>query len=181
MSQNPIKKAGQLRPGCLRVSYAQGLRSEASPKKWDFRSTHARKPFGTVEVTEGLQPISSEPAPSHRPWASAPGATPKRTTVRYAARRRTRTRTATEVSAPDAEASVSTRLPTRSLPKEDLGIPRRPVDHRCGANPAAAILDVPARGCDPAQIDFRLRQGGKALRVRLLSYVTQRSPFRLPR
>ena len=25
------------------------------------------------------QPISSEPAPSHRPWASAPGATPQRT------------------------------------------------------------------------------------------------------
>ena len=43
---------------------------------------------------------------------------------------RARTRIATKASAPDAEASVSTSLPTRSLPKEDLGIPRRPVDRR---------------------------------------------------
>ena len=56
---------------------------------------------------------------------------------------------ATEVPAPDAEASVSSRTATRSLPKEDLGIPQRPVDRRCEANPAAAILDVPAWGATP--------------------------------
>ena len=38
---------------------------------------------------------------------------------------------------------------TRSLPKEDLGIPRQPVDRCCRANPAAAILDVPAWGATP--------------------------------
>ena len=36
MSQNRIGKAGPQRPGHLRVSYAQGLRSEASPKKGGF-------------------------------------------------------------------------------------------------------------------------------------------------
>ena len=41
-------------------------------------------------------------------------------------------------------------------------------------------LGYPRAGRDPSQIDFRLRQGGNAPRVRLLSYVTQRSPFRLP-
>jgi len=109
----------------------------------------ARKPFGAVGVTEGLQPISSEPAPSHRPWASVPGATPKRTSMERGVSRRARTRTATETSTPDAEASVSSKPATRSLPKEDLGIPRRLDDRRCGANSAAPILDIPAWGATP--------------------------------
>ncbi len=71
-------------------------------------------------VTEGLQPISSEPAPSHRPWASVPGATPKRTGVEHDISRRTRTRIATEVSAPDAEASVSTSVPRGASPRRIL-------------------------------------------------------------
>jgi hypothetical protein len=100
-------------------------------------------------VTEGLQPISSEPAPSHRPWASVPGATPKRTSVEHGISCPTRTRIATEASAPDAETPVSSKPATRSLPNEDLGIPRQLVDRRCGANPAAAILDVPAWGATP--------------------------------
>ena len=97
---------------------------------------------------EGFEPISLEPAPSHRPWASAAGATPPRTGVAHG-RCRARTRTATQAAAPDAAAPVSTSPPTRSLPWEDLGIPRRLVEHRCGANSTAAILDVPAWGATP--------------------------------
>lgn len=60
------------------------------------------------------------------------------------------TRFATQASAPDAEASVSTSLPTRSLPKENLVLPRRPVD-RCLRNSLrlTAILDIPAPGATP--------------------------------
>ncbi len=54
MSPNPIRKAGQKRPGCLRVSYAQGLRAEASPKKWGFPSKNARKPFGAGRSPKGF-------------------------------------------------------------------------------------------------------------------------------
>jgi len=111
------------------------------------------KPFGTVGTTEGLQPISSEPAPSHRPWASVPGATPKRTSVGHGSRRCTRTIIATEVSAPDAENLGLHKPATRSLPKEDLGIPRRPVDRWLRTNSAAAILDVPAWGATPRRSD----------------------------
>jgi hypothetical protein len=91
------------------------------------------------------------------------------------------TRIATKASAPDAEASVSTSLPTRSLPKENLVLPRRPVDH-CSRNllHRTAIFGYPRSGRDPSQIDFSLRQGGNAPHAWLLSYVTQRSPFRLP-
>jgi hypothetical protein len=78
------------------------------------------KPFGTVGATEGLQPISSEPAPSHRPWASVPGATLKRTSVGHGSSRRTRTIIATEVSTPDAETPVSTSLPRGPSPRRIL-------------------------------------------------------------
>lgn len=47
------------------------------------------------------------------------------------------------------ETSASTKPATRSLPKEERGIPRRLADRRCGRDPAAAILDVPARGATP--------------------------------
>jgi hypothetical protein len=89
-------------------------------KEMGLLKYEARKPFGAVGVTEGLQPISSEPAPSHRPWASVPGATPKRTSVEHGISRRTRTRIATEVSAPDAEASASTSLPRGASPRRIL-------------------------------------------------------------
>jgi len=42
---------------------------------------------------------------------------------------------ATEAPAPDTGASASTSLPSRSLPKEDLGIPRRPVDRLAEPTP----------------------------------------------
>src|SRR5262245_50481259 len=49
---------------------AQGLRSETSPKK--CKTASKAKPSSTEYCDGGfLQPISSEPAPSHRPWASA--------------------------------------------------------------------------------------------------------------
>ena len=41
-------------------------------------------------------------------------------------------------------------------------------------------LGYPRLRCDLLRIGFRLRQGGIASRVRLLSYVTQRDRFRLP-
>lgn len=141
----------------------------------------ARKPSGHKQWPKGFGPISSEPAPSHRPWASASGATPQRTCIeRGRCPARTRTRMQPRTSAPDAEASVSTSLPTRSLPKEDLNIPRQPVDRRRGSQPRYGDLGCPRLGCDPSQIEFRLRQGGNASRARSLSYVTQRYPFRLP-
>ena len=116
----PIRKAGQRRPGCLRVSYAQGLRSEASPKKWGFLKYQNKKALRHRWGTEGPQPISSEPTPSHRPWASVPGATPKRTSIEHGISRPTRTRIATEASTPDAEASVSTSLPRGASPRRIL-------------------------------------------------------------
>jgi len=90
---------------------------------------------------------------------------------------RARTRSATEAAAPDATASASTRPPTRSLPREDLGIPRRPVDRCDWCNSNRSDLGYPHLGRDPLRIVFRLREGGTAPRVRLLFYVTQRSRF----
>src|ERR1017187_6793168 len=50
---------------------AQGLRSETSPLKWG-KPHKAENPPAPMKVPEGsVQPISPEPAPSHRPWASA--------------------------------------------------------------------------------------------------------------
>ena len=56
---------------------------------------------------------------------------------------------ATEASAPDAEASVSTSLLARSLPKEDLGIPRRHVDRSCGPTPHQRSWISPRGGATP--------------------------------
>jgi hypothetical protein len=153
MSQNQIRKGRATAARPSRVLYAQGPPLRSFTKEMGFRqvgafSANAKKPSGPNGSPEGFQPISSEPAPSPRPWASAPGATPQRTSVEHC-RRRARTRIATEAPAPDARASVSTSLLSRSLPKEDLGIPRRPVDRRCGAHAAPAILDVPAWGATP--------------------------------
>lgn len=77
-------------------------------------------PSAPLGVTEGPQPISSEPAPSHRPWASVPGATPKRTSVGHGFSRHTRTRIATEVSAPDAEDLGLTSPPRGASPRRIL-------------------------------------------------------------
>lgn len=118
-------------------------------KEMGVGRTYTRKALRHRWATEGLQPISSEPAPAHRPWAPVPGATLKRTSVGHGSSHRTRTIITTEVSAPDAENLGLRRPATRSLPKEDLGIPRRPVDRRLRTNSAAAILDVPAWGATP--------------------------------
>ena len=153
MSQNQSGKPGNSGPAV----FASSMPKASAPKLHQRNGgsgrlvrlgANAKKPSGPNGSPEGFQPISSEPAPSPRPWASAPGATPQRTSVEHD-RRRARTRFATEAPAPDARASVSTSLLSRSLPKEDLGIPRRPVDRRCGANPASPILDVPAWGAIP--------------------------------
>src|ERR1700733_3248920 len=60
---------------------AQSLRSRIPPKQWIHGSSRAlqalRKSHGFC-VTGGLPPIASEPTPSPRLWATAPGATPAR-------------------------------------------------------------------------------------------------------
>ena len=179
MKQNPIRKAGQRRPGCLRVLYGPRPPLRSFTKEMGFLEKPCNQALRYRGGTEGLQPISSEPAPSHRPWASAPGATPKRTSVEHGISRRTRTRMqprprsgrrglglqqACHEEPPQGGSwypSAACRPPLRSqLRRGDLGCPRL--------------------GRDPSQIGFRLRQGRKAWRVRLLFYVTQRPPFRLP-
>ena len=45
----------------------------------DESGAKQEKPSGRGMQPKGFQPISSEPTPSHRPWASATGATPQRT------------------------------------------------------------------------------------------------------
>ena len=52
MKKSKIRKAGQQRPDRLRVFYAQGLRSEASPKKWSQAGLAAVN----VKFREALRP-----------------------------------------------------------------------------------------------------------------------------
>ncbi len=90
-----MRSAGPTTPGGRRALLAQGLRSGASPKKCRFdcfsiRGASLRPPHRNEKALDtpdrehrGLGPISSEPAPSHRPWASVAGATPRRTTAGY--------------------------------------------------------------------------------------------------
>ena len=61
--------------------YAQSLRSESSTKAMDPGSTIPSWRSGNTHgfcVTGGHSPIASEPTPSPRLWATAPGATPVR-------------------------------------------------------------------------------------------------------
>jgi hypothetical protein len=178
MSQNPIRKAGQQPPGCLRVPMPKASAPKLHQRNGDSEAPMQASPSALL-VTEGLQPISSEPAPSHRPWASAPGATLKRTSVEHSISRRTRT-------------ELQPRSPLR------MQRPRSPQACQRGASPRRILVSLgglliavrsqprrsdlgcPRLGRDPSQIGFILRQGGKAWRVRLLSYVTQRPHFRLP-
>src|SRR5579871_4393202 len=133
MSQHSIRKAGQKRPGCLRVLYAQGLRSEASPKKCGDKAPRQESPSAPIGSPKGFSrflrsqlrriglghPFQARPRNGQAWGPAVAGPEPE---------------TATEVSTPDAETSVSSRTATRGLPKEDLGIPRRPVDRRCEYN-----------------------------------------------
>lgn len=143
-----IRKAGQRRPGCLRVLYAQGLRSEASPKKcgsWNTKRESPSAPLGHRRAAADFFGASSV--------ASALGIRPGRDpeTDRRGARHQS--------PYPNQNCNRGLRSgcrglglhkrATRSLPKEDLGIPRQLVDRCSRANPAAAILDVPARGATP--------------------------------
>ncbi len=73
-------KPGKHRPAAFAFYDPQGLRSETSPKKspkTQKQNPLSHKPtFGSC--TEGLaMPISSEPAPSHRPWESSYRARPR--------------------------------------------------------------------------------------------------------
>ncbi len=147
-------------------------------------------------VTEGLQPISSEPAPSHRPWASVPGATPKRTGVEHDISRRTRTRIATEVSAPDAEASVSTSVPRGASPRRilvSLGSsltavaeptpPQRSWMSLLGVRPLADRFQTTTRRKSLARSVTFLRDPTIPISVTWLNDLTRRSPHyaRIPR
>jgi hypothetical protein len=78
----------------------------------------------------------------------------------------------------DPEAPVSTKLSTRSPTRRILVSLGRLLPS------LRKLLRSDRLGCpclrrDLSQIDFRLRQGGNASRVRLLFYVTQRDDFRL--
>jgi len=73
-----IRKAGQKQPGDLRVFYTQSLRSafhQSNGPRLDNALLALRKTRGFC-VTGGHSPIASEPTPSPRLWATAPGATP---------------------------------------------------------------------------------------------------------
>jgi hypothetical protein len=67
--------------------------------------------------------------------------------------------------------------PTRSLPQEDLGIPRRLVDLLQRSQFRHSNLGCPRSGRDPSWIVFRLAKGENAPRARLLFLMTQRNPF----
>ena len=149
MSQNLNKecRAKAARPSSRFLYPRPPLRSFTKEMGlWKYK---ARKPFGTVGVTEGLQPISSEPAPSHRPWASVPGRDPERTSVEHDNQSPYPNQNCNRGLRSRCRGLGLHKPATRSLPKEDLGIPRQPVDRCCRANPAAAILDVPAWGATP--------------------------------
>ncbi len=68
--------------------WVQGLRSGTSPKKsGEFKTKNQTlcelSPGGEYSQRVGGVPIFSEPAPSHRPWTFASGATPVRTKPNY--------------------------------------------------------------------------------------------------
>jgi hypothetical protein len=71
---NPIRSAGQNRPGDLSRFIAQGLRSSETPPKKGKWKHQKQNPLRTTASTQrACTPmLSSEPAPSSpRPWASA--------------------------------------------------------------------------------------------------------------
>ena len=146
MKERLQKEGRSQAPGRLRVSMPKASARELHQRNGNGgepvgagcvqgRPGQSAEPSGHPRRPEGTEPISSEPAPSHRPWASAAGATRPRTTGEHG-NCRARRETATEAAAPDAAAPASTSLPTRSLPREDLGNPRRPVDRYGGGCPA---------------------------------------------
>jgi hypothetical protein len=153
VSPNPKRKAGQQRPGRLRVLCCprpplRSFTKEMGTRGVGIFNANARTPSGRC-WTGGIlsrflrsqlrriglgHPLQARP----RSGQSVSMAMP--CPIRNCSR---------GPRSEHAGAPVSTSPPTRSLPKEDLGIPRRPVDRRCGANPAPAILDVPTLGATP--------------------------------
>ena len=142
------------------------------------RAANQEKPSGRGKRPKGFQPISSEPTPSHRPWASAPGATPKRTNDGRGClpcpEPEQQRRPPFRIRRPQSPSSYPTRSPTKRI-LVSLG---------CWSPPLWIRLRRGASGCprlrrDLSQIVFRLQQGGKAPCVRLHFYVTQRDHFRL--
>jgi len=183
-------------------SYAQGLRSEASPKKWGSARNLLVACSTPPAAGNKVRGCALRPAQAGSPPATRGGRRAVSRFLRSQLRRiglghprqaRPRRGQTWSTAEPCSDQRCSRGLrsghrrprpppspPRGASPKEELGIPRRLADRCCGQT-AAAILDVPALGRDPSRIGFRLRQGGKASRARLLFYVTQRSPFRLPR
>ena len=90
-----------------------------------------------------------------------------------------RTGIAAEVSAPDAEDLGLHQVRNEEPPQGGTWYSSAACRPLLRSEPRRRDPGCPRSGRDPLRIGFRLRQGGKAPRVRLLSYVTQRSPFRL--
>jgi len=80
------REAGQQRPGGLRVFLPRASARELHQKNLScqqYKTLCSTRP-NTVERRRGFRrPISSEPAPSHRPWTLSAGATLPTTTSPY--------------------------------------------------------------------------------------------------
>ena len=101
------------------------------------------KPFGRSKQPKGFKPISSEPTPSHRPKASAPGATPKRTSdgrgCQPCPKPEQQPRPPFRIRRPQSPPSY----PTRSPHKEDLSIPRLLVSIALDSTPPRCVWMSP--------------------------------------
>jgi len=180
--KNQIRKAGPKRPGQLRVFMPKASAQGVSPKKWaawkgcglsSFQRDDALQRFLSME---GVEPISPEPTPSHRPWASATGATPRQTTDGRGCQPRPNWNCngglRSGIRRPQSPSSIVRGAPQGGswYPSAACRSPLRMLLRR-------GRLGYPRLRCDLLRIGFRLRQGGIASRVRLLSYVTQRDHF----
>jgi hypothetical protein len=148
---NTEDRATAARPTSRFLCPRPPLRSFTKEMGQDLKARSAKapkQPFGHRGCSKGCEPISSEPAPSHRPWASAAGATPQRTDAEHG---RAVLEPELQPRSPlrTQKTSASTKPATRSLTKEELGTPRRLADRCCEANSAATVLDVPAWGATP--------------------------------
>lgn len=183
MSQNPTRKAGQQRPGRLRVLCRPRPPLRSITKEMELRrvgifSANARKPSGhcwaggllSRFLRSQLRRIGLGHPLQARPRSGQSVSMAMPCPIRNCSRGPRSGRGGPGLHKPANEEppqggswypSAACRSPLRGQPRSgDPGCPRL--------------------GRDPSQIGFRLRQTGKPLRSRSLPYVTQRSPFRLP-
>ena len=107
------------------------------------RAAKQETPSGRGKQPKGFQPISSEPTPSHRPWASAPGATPKRTKDGCGCLPCPNRNCNGGLRSGSEGPSLQQAFRRRSL-QEGSCYPPATCRHRRGCYSAATALDVPA-------------------------------------